>query len=120
VIAAGRRRHDIWLSPDDWSNFAEPPDVWISEAAEALAQAITSLLAVIDFEAIVIDGAFPADVRGRLLRKPVRSAPVSTGRASPTQWWWKVRSGVDARAIGGAALPLLATFAPDHDVLFKD
>ena len=28
--------------------------------------------------------------------------------------------GRDARAIGGAALPLLATFAPDHDVLFKD
>ena len=28
--------------------------------------------------------------------------------------------GRDARAIGGAALPLLAAFAPDHDVLFKD
>ena len=67
LIAAGRRGTDIWLSPDDWSNFAEPLDVWISEAAEALAQAITSLLAVIDFEAIVIDGAFPADVRARLV-----------------------------------------------------
>jgi hypothetical protein len=28
--------------------------------------------------------------------------------------------GRDARAIGGAALPLLADFARDHDVLFKD
>jgi predicted NBD/HSP70 family sugar kinase len=39
------------------------------EAAEALAQAIAALLAVIDFEAIIIDGAFPAEVRRRLVER---------------------------------------------------
>jgi len=60
LIAAGRRGSDIWLSPDDWSSFEQPLEIWIAEAAEALAQAIAALLAVIDFEAIIIEGAFPA------------------------------------------------------------
>ncbi|MGV7217835.1 ROK family transcriptional regulator [Bradyrhizobium sp. UFLA05-112] len=120
LIAAGRRGTDIWLSPDDWSSFEEPLEAWIAEAAEALAQAIAALLAVIDFEAIVIDGAFPADVRRRLVER------------TNSQWAHMDRQGLtdavvvegsvgrDARAIGGAALPLLATFARDHDVLFKE
>jgi predicted NBD/HSP70 family sugar kinase len=120
LIAAGRRGTDIWLSPDDWSSFEEPLDAWISEAAEALAQAIAATLAVIDFEAIVVDGAFPAEVRRRLVerinqrlsgidRQGLTEAAVVAGTI-----------GRDARAIGGAALPLLAAFARDHDVLFKD
>jgi predicted NBD/HSP70 family sugar kinase len=120
LIAAGRRGTDIWLSPDDWSNFAEPLDVWISEAAEALAQAITSLLAVIDFEAIVIDGAFPADVRGRLVAQTRAQRARIDGQGLTDTVVVEGSIGRDARAIGGAALPLLATFAPDHDVLFKD
>ncbi|MCP3476824.1 ROK family transcriptional regulator [Bradyrhizobium sp. CCGUVB1N3] len=120
LIAAGLRGTEIWLSPDDWSSFEEPLEAWIAEAAEALAQAIAALLAVIDFEAIVIDGAFPADVRRRLVER------------TNLQWAHMDRQGLtdavvvegsvgrDARAIGGAALPLLATFARDHDVLFKE
>ena len=120
LIAAGRRGADIWLSPDDWSSFEGPLEAWIVEAAEALAQAIVTLLAVIDFEAIIIDGAFPADVRRRLVAR------------TNEQWAGMDRQGLtetvvvegsigrDARAIGGAALPLLAAFARDHDVLFKE
>ncbi len=102
------------------ANFAEPLDVWISEAAEALAQAITSLLAVIDFEAIVIDGAFPADVRGRLVAQTRAQRARIDGQGLTDTVVVEGSIGRDARAIGGAALPLLATFAPDHDVLFKD
>lgn len=119
LIAAGQRGSDIWLSPDDWSGFRGPLAAWIEEAAEALAQAIAAALAVIDFEVIVIDGAFPGDVRQDLVEHVRRrlagidcqgltEAPVIEGAI-----------GRDARAIGGAALPLLAAFARDHDVLFK-
>ena len=120
VIAAGQRGTDIWLSPDDWSSFADPLEAWIAAAAEALAQAVAALLAVIDFEAVIIDGAFPVDVRRRLVertnehwarmdRQGLTDAAVVEGSI-----------GRDARAIGGAALPLLAAFASDYDVLFKD
>jgi len=120
LIAAGRPGTDIWLSPDDWSSFEETLDGWIAEAAGALAQAVATLLSVIDFEAIIIDGAFPADVRRRLVertndfwagmdRQGLTDAVVVEGSI-----------GRDARAIGGAALPLLAAFARDQDVLFKE
>lgn len=120
LIAAGQRGTDIWLSPDDWSSFEEPLDAWIAEAAEALAQSIAAVLAVIDFEAIVIDGAFPADVRCRLVER-VKERLSGIDRQGLTEAAVVEGSiGRDARAIGGAALPLLAAFARDHDVLFKD
>lgn len=120
LIDAGQRGTDIWLSPDDWSSFKEPLDAWIAEAAEALAQAIAAVQAVIDFEAIVIDGAFPADVRRRLVER-VNERLAGIDRQGLTEAAIVEGSiGRDARAIGGAALPLLAAFARDHDVLFKD
>jgi predicted NBD/HSP70 family sugar kinase len=120
LVSAGQRGSDIWLSLDAWSSFGEPLEAWITEAAKALAQATAALLAVIDFEAIVIDGAFPVDIRRRLVertneywarmdRQGLSDAVVVEGSI-----------GRDARAIGGAALPLLAAFARDHDVLFKE
>lgn len=120
LIDAGQRGTDIWLSPDDWSSFKEPLDAWIAEAAEALAQAVAAVLAVIDFEAVVIDGAFPADVRRRLVGR-VNERLAGIDRQGLTEAAVVEGSiGRDARAIGGAALPLLAAFARDHDVLFKD
>ncbi len=120
LIEAGRPGADIWLSPDDWSGFAEPLDRWIEEAALALAQAIVAALSVIDFEAIVIDGAFPLDVRQRLVAR-VGEEVARLDRQGLTEAAIVEGSiGRDARAIGGAALPLLAAFARDHDVLFKE
>lgn len=120
LIAAGQRGADIWLSPEDWSNFREPLDAWIAEAAEALAQAIASACAVIDFEAVIIDGAFPISVRQRLVER-IRERLAGIDRQGLTEAAVLEGSvGRDARAIGGAALPLLAAFARDHDVLFKE
>ena len=120
LIAAGQRGTDIWLSPDDWSSFREPLEAWIAEAAGALAQAIAAALAVIDFEAVIIDGAFPLDVRQRLVER-VRERLAGIDRQGLTEAAVVEGSvGRDARAIGGAALPLLAAFARDHDVLFKE
>jgi predicted NBD/HSP70 family sugar kinase len=120
LIAAGRCGADIWLAPDAWLSFAEPLEAWIMEAAEALAQAIAALLAVIDFEAIIIDGAFPADVRRRLVERTNERWDRMDRQGLTDAVVVEGSIGRDARAIGGAALPLLAAFARDHDVLFKE
>jgi len=120
LIAAGRPGTDIWLSPDDWSSFEDPLDAWIAAAAEALAQAIAALLAVIDFEAVVIDGALPLDVRRRLVERTNEHWARMDRQGLTDAVVVEGSIGRDARAIGGAALPLLAAFARDHDVLFKD
>ena len=120
LVAAGQRGSDIWLSPDDWSSFEQPLEIWIAEAAEALAQAIAALLAVIDFEAIVIEGAFPTDVRRRLVERTNEQLARIDRQGLTGAMVVEGSIGRDARAIGGAALPLLAAFARDYDVLFKD
>jgi predicted NBD/HSP70 family sugar kinase len=120
LIAAGQSGKDIWLSPDDWSSFAAPLEAWIDEAADALSQAIAAALSVIDFEAAVIDGAFPTDVRRRLVERTIARLRDIDRQGLTDAVIVEGTIGRDARAVGGAALPLLATYARDFDVLFRD
>jgi len=117
LVDAGQRGTDIWLSPDDWSRFAAPLEAWIDEAAAGLAQAIAGALSVIDFEAVVIDGAFPADVRRRLVERTIERYADMNRQGLTEAAIVEGTIGRDARAIGGAAMPLLAAFACDFDVL---
>jgi len=41
---------------------------WILRRARSLANAVVSASAVIEFEEVIIDGAFPPDVRSRMAR----------------------------------------------------
>jgi predicted NBD/HSP70 family sugar kinase len=110
----------IWAAPDSWGEFGPQLDAWIEEAASALAYATVAAISVIDFEAIVIDGEMPAVVRDRLT---ARTAQVFLGLDRRGLSEAEIVSGAvgaDARAIGGAALPLIKNFARDREVLFKD
>jgi predicted NBD/HSP70 family sugar kinase len=120
LIAAGQSGKEIWASPDDWSSFAQPLEAWIDEAADGLAQAITAALSVIDFEAAVIDGAFPTEVRRRLVERTIARMRDIDRQGLTDAVIVEGTIGRDARTIGGAALPLLATYARDFDVLFRD
>ena len=75
---------------------------------------------VIDFQAIVIDGAFPPAVRSRI---------VAGIKAKVATFDWQGLApveivegavGASAREIGGATLPLLANYARDREVLFRE
>ena len=76
-------------------------------------------IAVIDFEAIVIDGAMPRAVRARLAAAVADTlGRLNTQGLSPVRVF-QGTIGPDARAIGGAALPLLANFGHEREALFK-
>jgi predicted NBD/HSP70 family sugar kinase len=95
-------------------------DRWIEQAADSLAVACVAGLSCIDFEAIVIDGAFPEQVRSRLV-EAVRARYARQDRQGLTEAEIVAGSiGPNARAIGAASLPLLAGFSRDPDVLFKE
>lgn len=118
--AAGLSGSDIWKSPDDWSGFSGPLEIWIDEAAQGLAQAIAATLSVIDFEAIIVDGSFPADVRRQLVGRTRHHFSGHDRQGLTEAELIEGSIGRDARAMGGAALPLLDMFGRDLDVLFKD
>ena len=118
--AAGVDASSIWATPESWGEFGSQLDSWIENAASALAYATVSAISVIDFEAMVIDGAMPATVRERLT---ARTAQVFAGldrRGLSDVDIVSGSIGADASSIGGAALPLIKLFARDREVLFKD
>jgi predicted NBD/HSP70 family sugar kinase len=118
--AAGVDPSSIWRTPDAWDDFSSHLDEWIEETAQALAYACLAAISVIDFEAIVIDGAMPITVRARLVRRvaEIYETLDRRGLVDPTIKAGSI--GADARALGGAALPLIANFARDREVLFKE
>jgi predicted NBD/HSP70 family sugar kinase len=118
--AAGIDASSIWATPESWGEFGSQLDGWIEDAASALAYAAVAAISVIDFEAVVIDGAMPAAVRERLT---ARTAQIFAGldrRGLSDVDIVSGSIGPDAGSIGGAALPLIKQFARDREVLFKD
>ena len=120
MLAAGVNPSKLWLSPDDWGDIGDVLDPWIEAVASDLAPAIIAANAVVDLEGAVIDGAMPASVRARLVastsaamqRLDLQGLTPVTLRAGSI--------GACARAVGGAALPFLANFARDREILFKE
>lgn len=67
IAKNGGNPFEIYEEDNDWSNYEPLLSEWISDAAANLVHAIVSSLAVLDFDAAVIDGAFPDDVKIRLV-----------------------------------------------------
>ena len=93
-------------------DFGEPLETWIQDSARALAQAIVAAASIIDFSAAVIDGGFPQWVRSRLVQATVAEVDRLDlqGIIRPEIIEGKV--GPQARAIGGASLPIFARYRP--------
>jgi predicted NBD/HSP70 family sugar kinase len=118
--AAGRDAAMLWRSPHDWEDCGAALDEWLEELAQSLALAITAAISVLDFEAVIIDGSFPAAVRARVVeRTTARLSTIDRQGLSPVTVS-EGSIGGGARAIGGACLPLLARFGRDQEVLLKD
>lgn len=109
----------IWNSPESWGTLGGEIDRWIDEVSAAIAFAIVSAISIIDFEAIVIDGAFPAEIRRRILAGSAKALEKMNLQGISAVALTEGMLGSKARAIGGACLPLLANFAPDNQVLRK-
>lgn len=118
--AAGIDPSGLWGEPRAWPDYGPLADGWIDDTGASLAVMAAAAMSVFDFEAVVIDGAFPPEVRRRLAAATrAGMARLDTQGLTPCE----IRQGTigaDARAIGGAALPFLASFARNREVLFKD
>ncbi len=92
---------------DDWSGLGEALDQWLATAARGLAHAIVSAVSIIDFEAVVIDGSFPPQVRADLIERVAAEIERldTAGIQPPTLRAGSL--GAMSRALGGATLPLL-------------
>lgn len=118
ALEAGGRPLDGLYDPEaDWSGHGAYLDRWLAGAARGIAHAVAAGSAIIDFEAAVIDGAFPAAVRERLIAEVAGElARLDLSGIDPPA----LRPGSIgpiARALGGASLPLFDRYLVDQHTL---
>lgn len=99
--------------------YAPLTDAWIASAAQGLAQCVVSGTAFLDLDAVVIDGSFSRTMLKRLIDHTTQAL-----RNYNWEGLWPAKViagsiGSDARALGGALLPLHENFAPDRDLFLK-
>lgn len=95
-------------------------EAWLQTAADALAMTIIASTALLDLDAVVLDGSVSRLLLQRLLlqtRQVLESYPV-VGIARPSRLEMG-QVGAHARALGGALLPLHTQFFPDKDIFLK-
>ena len=92
---------------------------WLHESARAMALAVNNAACLLDLEGVIVDGSFSrALLDALLLELDAALARYSwEGVARPDLLAGTI--GSDARAIGGALLPMYANFAPDRDLFLK-
>lgn len=116
VADAGFDPAELWAQPQDWSKFARIVDAWLGQTAQELAKASLSVCAVIDFEAIVIDGAFPTAIKHTLVERTRRYLGNQDMRGLIAPRVEAGTVGGNARAIGAATTPLFERYFMNGNV----
>lgn len=115
--AAGASADHLWEQHVEW----RLPDAlvadWIEGAAQGLAYATLSAAALVELEAVMIDGWMPTDIRAEITRRTEAALlRLDLSGVEPPQ----VRQGTvgaEARALGAAAIPLAQRYLIDPNAM---
>jgi predicted NBD/HSP70 family sugar kinase len=110
----------LWKQPQDWRGLDPHLGAWIAEISQPLAHAVVATSSVIDFPAVIIDGGFPPQVRTRIVAATQRAMRKLDLKGIQAPAIVEGQVGPNARAIGGACLPLLNRYILDQSQLVKD
>lgn len=113
LVEAGVNTERLWQQPQDWSGLERYIDPWVGTTAQELAKASLSICSVIDFEAILIDGAFPETVRDELVDRVRRYIVNQDKRGLITPTIEAGNVGPNAKGIGAASSPISSQFLLD-------
>ena len=119
LLAAGRNPlliHQDGIMDPAHAEFTGP---WIAQASQALAMTVASSAALLDLDAVVMDGSLGAPLMTALMAatQDALAQYRFDGMHQPQLLAGQV--GAHARALGGALLPLHSQFFPDKDIFLK-
>ncbi|MGJ5619646.1 ROK family transcriptional regulator [Sulfitobacter sp. MF3-043] len=109
LVEVGLDPRGLWSS-DDWSPYERYVEPWIRQTAQELAKAALSTCAVIDFEAILIDGGLPPDVKRTLVERTRRYISNQDTRGLIPPQIEAGEMGRKAREVGAACGPIWSQF----------
>jgi predicted NBD/HSP70 family sugar kinase len=118
--AAGEGSDHLWSQHDRWEVSSAVLEPWLDQAAGALAHATLAAAALLEIEAVLIDGWMPVSVRAQMVRR-TRAALLGldlAGIEPPVIREGTV--GADARALGAAAIPLSQRYLIDQNVAVRE
>jgi predicted NBD/HSP70 family sugar kinase len=100
-------------------NYAAYTTPWLEQSASALAMTVTSAAALLDLDAVVLDGALAPPLMQALLERTQAGLAdyAFDGMYQPQLLMGQI--GTYARALGGALLPLHSQFFPDKNIFLK-
>lgn len=92
---------------------------WLQQSAAAMALAVNSAACLLDLDGVIVDGSFSRELLAALQTELMRALDRYSWEGVLRPQVLPGTIGSDARAIGGALLPLYANFAPDRDLFLK-
>jgi predicted NBD/HSP70 family sugar kinase len=92
---------------------------WLDQVAPALAQAVAAAACLLDLDGVIVDGAIDRVLRTALLQAIDQAMQRNPWEGVSQPVLMAGTLGGDARALGGALLPLHASFSPDRALFFK-
>ena len=110
AVADVRAMHKPW-----WPH----TDRWLRDAAPAVAFAANSAACLLDLDGVIIDGSFSRELLGATLTAVNHALDQYSWEGVSRPAVFEGTIGSDARAMGGALLPLYANFAPDRELFLK-
>ena len=94
-------------------------EAWLTDAAAALALAVNSAACLLDLESVILDGSYSRELQAALQAQLSLAMDRYSWEGVTRPVLLSGTIGSDARALGGALLPLYANFAPDRDLFLK-
>jgi len=92
---------------------------WLADAAGAVALAVNSAACLLDLESVIVDGSFSRALQAALVAALQQALDRYSWEGVTRPMLLPGTIGSDARALGGALLPLHANFSPDRDLFLK-
>lgn len=118
--AAGEPSDHLWSQHLRWNVSDAVLEPWLDQAAAALAQATLAAAALVEIEAVLIDGWMPEGIRAEIVRRTEAALlRMDLAGIEPPA----IRAGTvgaDARALGAAAIPLSQRYLLDQNAQGRD
>lgn len=111
--AAGQPSDRLWTAPHEWQVDRAILSDWMDAAATGLAAATLSAVALLELEAVLIDGWMPVSVRAEIVRRTEAALHRLDLAGIDPPRIGEGTVGANARALGAAAVPLAQRYLVD-------
>jgi predicted NBD/HSP70 family sugar kinase len=118
--AAGEPSDHLWSQHERWEVSDRVLAAWLDQAAGALAHATLAAAALLEVQAVLIDGWMPVAVRADLVRRTTAALARMDLAGIDVPVIREGTVGAEARALGAAAIPLSQRYLIDQNATARE